>query len=152
MSVPDLRRGPPRRWNESLGQIRWLPRLIDKARAAIEGTLGDYFYGQSPMDRALLRELGGIGHREFARIVSNAPADGDVLAALQARSPEGVRAARIWSDALVRRHALFLFVVDLDDGYLGRRWMLVRAPLRLGLAVFARAIKMVWPSRAVDGL
>ncbi|MHB8432718.1 MAG: DUF5069 domain-containing protein [Candidatus Tyrphobacter sp.] len=151
MSVPDLRRGPPRRWSESLGQIRWLPRLIDKARAAIDGKLGDYFYGQSPMDRALLREL-RIGHREFARIVSNAPADGDVLAALQARSPEGVRAARIWSDALVRRHAPFLFVIDLDDGYLGRRWMPVRVPLRWGSAAFARAIKVVWPSRAVDGL
>ncbi len=151
MSVPDLREKPPRRWSESLGQIRWLPRLIDKTRAALAGDLGDYFFGQSPMDRRLLHAL-GIGHREFARIVRDAPADEDVLAALQARSPEGVHAARQWSDALPRRHALFLFMLDLDDGYLGGGWNVMRAPLRWGAAIVVRMIKRVWPSHAVEGL
>ncbi len=151
MSSPNLRQGPPRRWSESLGQIRWLPRLIDKTHAALRGSLGDYFYGQSPMDRALLRVL-RIGHREFARIVRDAPEDADVLAALQARSPEGVRAARQWSDTLARRHPLFLFLIDLDDGYLGRRWRVLQAPLRLVSGFFARLIKRIWRSRAVDGL
>jgi len=151
MSVPDLRQRPPRRWSESLGQIRWLPRLIDKTRAALTGELGDYFFGQSPMDRALLRAL-GMGHREFARVVRDAPGDADVFAALQARSPEGIRAARQWSDALPRRHALFLFFIDLDDGYLGGGWQVLRAPLRWASGSFARLVKRVWQSRAVDGL
>ncbi len=151
MSVPDLRRRPPRRWSESLGQIRWLPRLIDKTRAALCGNLGDYLFGQSPLDRELLRSL-GLRHREFARIVRDAPDDGDVLAALQARSPEGVRAARAWSDTLTRRHWFYLFLIDLDDGYLTGAWQLLGVPLRWASGVFARAVKRVWPSRAVDGL
>jgi hypothetical protein len=151
MSAPDLRRGPPRRWSESLGQIRWLPRIIDKTRAALGGDLGDYLFGQSPLDREFLGRL-DLGHREFARIVRDAPGDADVLAALQARSPEGVRAVRQWSDALPRRHALFLFVLDLDDGYLGKHWNAARAPLRWGAAIVVRLIKRVWPSRAVKDL
>lgn len=149
--VRDLRQEPPRRWSESLGQIRWLPRLIDKTRAALAGRLGDYLFGQSPMDRGLLRAL-GIGHREFARIVRDSPGDADVLAALQARVPEGVRSARAWSENLSRRHPLFLFIVDLDDGYLGGGWKLLRAPIRLVAMSLARAAKRIWPSRAVEGL
>lgn len=149
--LPDLRNAPPRRWSESLGQIRWLPRLIDKTRAALCGNLGDYLFGQSPLDRELLRSL-GLRHREFARIVRDAPDDGDVLAALQARSPEGVRAARAWSDTLTRRHWFYLFLIDLDDGYLTGAWQLLGVPLRWTSGVFARAVKRVWPSRAVDGL
>jgi len=149
--VRDLRKGPPRRWNESLGQIRWLPRLIDKSRAALAGRLGDYFFGQSPLDRELLRAL-GIAHREFARIVRDAPGDADVLAALQARSPEGVRAARAWSEALPRRRGLFLFAIDLDDGYLPGWWRWLGAPTRWSSGFLTRAIKRIWPSRAVDGL
>ncbi|HEY9086326.1 MAG TPA: DUF5069 domain-containing protein [Candidatus Tyrphobacter sp.] len=149
--VRDLREGPPRRWNDSLGQIRWLPRLIDKTRAALAGQLGDYLFGQSPMDRGLLRAL-GIAHREFARIVRDAPDDADVLAALAARTPEGIRAARAWSETLPRRHGLFLFVIDLDDGYLPGPWRLAGAPVRLGSRLLTRAVKRIWPSRALDGL
>lgn len=103
------------------------------------------------MDRRLLRVL-RIGHREFARVVRDAPEDADVLAALQARTPEGVRAARQWSDELPRRHALFLFLLDLDDGYLGKRWSVVRQPLRFGASCFVKLVKLLWPSRAVEGL
>ncbi len=149
--VRDLRRGPPRRWNESLGQIRWLPRLIDKTRAALSGRLGDYLFGQSPVDRELLRAL-GVRHREFAQIVRDAPDDADVLAALQARSPEGIRAARAWSESLPRRRGLFLFVIDLDDGYLPGGWRMLSAPIHLGSKLFVRAVKRIWPSRAVEGL
>ena len=151
MSVPDLRRTPPRRWNESLGQIRWLPRLIDKTRAALGGELGDYFYGQSPMDRWLLRTL-GLSHREFARVVRNAPSDADVLASLQARSPEGIRAARHWSDGLARRHPVYLFLIDLDDGYLGSPWKALHAPAQWTSARFSKLVKRLWPSRALDEL
>ncbi len=140
--IVDLRAGPPRRWSESLGQIRWLPRLIDKTRAALAGTLGDYLYGQSPLDRSLLRTL-GISHREFARIVGGAPDDADVLAALQARSPAGVRAARAWSERLTRRR-IELFLIDLDDGYLDGKWEPVRIPVHFASSVVCKAIKRMW--------
>ncbi|HTU82892.1 MAG TPA: DUF5069 domain-containing protein, partial [Candidatus Acidoferrales bacterium] len=84
--VMDLRVGPPRRWSERLAGIYWLPRILDKARAAMAGTLGTYLYGQSPVDRALLREL-GMSHRAFAALVHDAGDDEGVVAALQARDP-----------------------------------------------------------------
>jgi len=37
--IRDLSQGPPRRWNEEIGGIKWLPRLIDKTRAALAGKL-----------------------------------------------------------------------------------------------------------------
>lgn len=149
--VPDLRTSAPRRWTESLGQIRWLPRLIDKTRAALAGQLGDYLFGQSPVDRELLQSL-QMGHREFARIVRDAPGDADVLAVLQARSPESVRAARAWSDALPRRHFLMLTAIDVDDGYATNALNVLRTPMRFVAALATKTIKKVWPSHAVDGL
>lgn len=148
--VPDLRSSPPRRWSESLGQIRWLPRLIDKTRAALAGHLGDYLFGQSPMDRRFLSAL-GIDHREFARIVRDSPDDADVLAALQALRPEGVRAARAWSQRLERRR-LELFVIDLDDGYFGSRWTPFCAATRAATAVATRLIKRIWRVNPIAGL
>jgi hypothetical protein len=148
--VPDLRRSPPRRWSESLGQIRWLPRLIDKTRAAFAGHLGDYLFGHSPIDRKLLAAL-GVDHREFARIVRDSPDDADVLAALQALRPEGVRAARAWSERLERRR-IELFFIDLDDGYLGRGWAPLRVAAHAALALGTRAIKRIWPINPIAGL
>jgi len=117
MQASDLSAAPPRRWTEELGGIRWLPRLIDKSRAAIAGSLGDYLYGQSPIDRGLLRAL-GLTYRDFTGIVRSAGDDDNaVLAVLEKRVPDGVARARVWSDRLQSRHRLFLFLTDLDDGY-----------------------------------
>lgn len=148
--VPDLRSSPPRRWSESLGQIRWLPRLIDKTRAALAGHLGDYLFGQSPMDRRFLTVL-GIDHHQFARIVRDSLDDADVLAALQALRPEGVRALRAWSERLPRRR-VELFFIDLDDGYLGQGWMPLRPAARTAAALVTRLIKRVWPVNPTAGL
>lgn len=75
MQVRDLRHESPRRWNEQLDGVAWLPRFIDKARAALHGTLGAYLYGQSPVDRDFLHTL-GISHRVFAEIVASTPTQG----------------------------------------------------------------------------
>lgn len=40
----DLTLRPPRSPFETLGGVRWLPRMIDRARASVAGTLGDYDY------------------------------------------------------------------------------------------------------------
>ena len=145
-SARDLQTSAPRRWNEALGGVRWLPRLIDKTRAALAGTLGDYLFGQSPVDRALLRAL-ALSHRDFAEIVRDAPDDQAVLQTLAARDPQGLERARRWSAALPRRAGLFLLLLDIDDGY---RASSLRAPVKWCANAISRAAKRLWPSRAAS--
>ncbi|MBV8423987.1 MAG: DUF5069 domain-containing protein [Candidatus Eremiobacteraeota bacterium] len=120
----------------------WLPRLIDKARACLGGTLGDYLYGQSPMDRGLLREL-RLSHREFAEIVAAAPDDGAVVAAIAARDPAAIDRARAWSERLPSEHRLFFWFIDVDDGYRAGGWLV--EPVRVACRGISRAAKRLWP-------
>jgi hypothetical protein len=150
MEARDLTLVPPRRWSESLGGITWLPRLIDKARAALNGTLGGYLYGQSPMDRGLLGQL-GVSHREFAVIVKNAADDDAVLAALDARDPQAVARTRAWTDAeLPKRHRLFLYIMDFDDGYLGGWTLAIKKGVNAGTNAFCAVVKRAMPSNAIQ--
>jgi hypothetical protein len=106
---------PPRRWNEELGGIRWLPRLIDKARMAQRGELGAYLFGHSPVDIALLRRL-GLTTQQFADIVAASPDDSAVLAALQRHGYDEARVAR-WSRRLPARHPWIIGLIDRDENY-----------------------------------
>lgn len=146
MAQHDLREGPPRRWSDELGGIRWLPRMIDKARAAIAGSLGDYLYGQSPMDRGLLRAL-GLSYREFTSIVRAAGNDDRaVLRALQKSVPDGLERALEWSRRLPERHRLFLFLIDVDDGYAAMGQSL-RGIVRFFMGVWAKYTRFHWPAK-----
>lgn len=117
MHVKDLRAEPPRRWSDELGGIRWLPRMIDKARAAMQGTLGDYLYGECPMDRSLLRAL-GISYKDFTGIVRAAGDDDEkVLTALRERANPDLHFARKWSEHIAQSYRFFGFLLDVDDGY-----------------------------------
>jgi len=147
MQAKDLSANAPRRWNEELGGIRWLPRLIDKARAAMKGSLGDYLYGQSPIDRGLLLAL-GLKYRDFTAIVRSAGDDDEaVLKALEKRDPEGVARARAWSERLPSRYRLLLFLIDLDDGH-NAVLQPVRGLVRMMSAVGSRYIRYRWPAKA----
>lgn len=146
MDAADLRRGPPRRWSERLDGIYWLPRLIDKTRAALSGTLGTYLFGQSPMDRGLLRAL-GCSHRDFAEIVRDAAGDDEVAAALQARDRLSLERARVWSARLPERHRLFFWLIDVDDGY---RPSWLRPPIAAGADAMCRLVKRLMPSHAAE--
>jgi hypothetical protein len=142
MEAKNLRVMPPRRWSEQLAGIYWLPRLIDKARAAAAGSLGDYFFGQSPMDHSLLRVL-GLGHRAFLALVEGAADDRGVVAELAARDPGAIERARVWSASLERKHRLFLWFLDVDDGYRGLRWF--HRPVRATANSISRTVKRLWP-------
>ncbi len=133
---------PPRRWSGQLAGVYWLPRLIDKARAAASGSLGDYLFGQSPTDRALLRAL-GLGHRAFLTLVEAAADDQGVVAALSARDQGAIERARVWSAELERKHRLFLWFLDVDDGYCGSRWF--RGPIHAIANGISRTAKRLWP-------
>jgi Domain of unknown function (DUF5069) len=148
MQARDLRVEPPRRWNERVDGIPWLPRLIDKTRAAQAGTLGAYLFGQSPMDRSCLRAL-GLRHREFAEIVADARDDDEVVAAIASRRPSALERGRAWGERLPRRHRLFLVFIDLDDGYI-RPLLPIKTPLNTLTFAITWAMKRLWPSRAAE--
>ena len=108
-------RAAPRRWSEAVDGIRWLPRMIDKARMRDAGTLGAYLLGHSPVDRALMRRL-NIATAEFAALVARQPDDRAVLAALRQRGFDEARVRR-WSDRFERTYAFFIHLWDIDEGH-----------------------------------
>src|SRR5687768_28689 len=64
----DLTKTPPRSPYEALGDIVFLPRAIDKMRAHLAGTKGDYNSHAGTSER-MLRVLFGITPEEFEAIV-----------------------------------------------------------------------------------
>jgi hypothetical protein len=107
----------PRRWNVELDGIRWLPRMIDKARMRSRGQLGNYLLGHSPVDHALLTRA-GVSTEQFADMVGTAADDDAVLAAL--RSHDGWDEARVrrWSERFTTTYRRLIPLWDLDEGYL----------------------------------
>lgn len=144
MDVRDLRRGPPRRWSEQVSGIYWLPRLIDKARASNQGCLGDYLYGQSPMDHGLLRQL-GLSHRRFAALVASAGDDDGVIRAIGEGDPAALERARAWSARLPGEHKMFFWFVDLDDGYRRSGWL--QPTVNFLANCISRTAKRLWPRK-----
>lgn len=105
----------PRRWSEAVDGIRWLPRMIDKARMRHAGMLGAYLLGHSPVDRALMRRL-NITTEQFAALVAYQPDDRAVLAALRRRDFDEERVRR-WSDRFERTYGFFIHLWDIDEGH-----------------------------------
>ncbi len=152
MEPIDLTLVPPRRWSDELGGIRWLPRIIDKARAALGGRLGSYLYGQSPGDEILLRLL-GTDYPTFTRIVRAAPDDAAVLAALEERFPDGVARARRWTTRPVPpmlRAATWM--LDFDDGYIDGPLAPVRKPIQTLYTLVARSLRALRKNAAKEAL
>jgi hypothetical protein len=116
-AAPNLPPGPgvPPRWDVAVDGIRWLPRMIEKARMRQRGALGAYLLGHSPVDKALLKRL-GLGTDEFVAIVARSADDAAVLAALRERGFDEA-AVRRWSDDFPRRYATYIKLWDLDEGY-----------------------------------
>ncbi len=150
MRILDLRREAPRRWNEQLDGVIWLPRLIDKTRASLNGTLGAYLYGQSPVDIELLHTL-GLGHRAFAEIVASAPNDPAVVDALLRRDAFAMDRGRRWTARAPRKWRAFFYTLDVDDGYApGMGWCRPLAnPLSYGLTW---VMKRIFPNRPTEGI
>lgn len=119
----------PRRWNTEVDGIRWLPRLIDKARMQQRGELGNYLLGHSPVDRALLTRM-GLTTEQFSEIVRQAPDDAAVLAAIRARGFDEARVRR-WSERFTSTYRTYILMWDIDEGYVRPNG--VQA---LGLALF----------------
>ena len=67
----------PRSRQLTMGGMPWLPRITDKARAKLRGTIGDYIYPWGA-DKKFLEEL-GIAAEEFTEIINTCPTDAEVI-------------------------------------------------------------------------
>jgi mannose-6-phosphate isomerase-like protein (cupin superfamily) len=93
---------PFRPMDATLDGYAWLPRMIDKARAARAGTLGDAVH-PCPVDRRTLKHL-GVAFDDFTAIVARTETDEQVLTELRALGIPSAREA--WFDALAWEDAL----------------------------------------------
>jgi hypothetical protein len=80
----DLRKQFPRSMRVMLGDYAHLARMIDKCRAVLAGTEGEYMY-PCPMDETLL-EFAGITSEQFTAAVKANPTDEGVVAWFQQTS------------------------------------------------------------------
>lgn len=81
----DLTQRPPRSCYVRLGGYVILPRLIDKARAAAAGKLGDYYDGPDGMNGQFLRFV-GLEHAALKRFIAKGGGDADILAWVEAHA------------------------------------------------------------------
>jgi hypothetical protein len=111
----------PRRWSDDVDGIRWLPRLIDKARMSSGGVIDTYLFGHSPIDRGMMTRL-GVTTSDFAAIVADSRDDGGVLDALRARGFDEARVRR-WSERLPSPYQVIIRLIDLDEGHTQPTWL-----------------------------
>ena len=82
----DLTKAYPRSPRETLLGIPMLPRMIDKARAVLSDTVGEYVYGEkSPFDMAVLQYL-GLAPGAFLEGVRESPDDAAMSSWLEAHA------------------------------------------------------------------
>ncbi|MEI6106455.1 MAG: DUF5069 domain-containing protein [Opitutae bacterium] len=96
-SAPDLTQYPPRSPRTRLGGFVHLPRLIDKARATVAGTNGDFHY-DCPVDHHFWA-FTGIKPAAFMKEVKAGQGDGALLAYVLAHAKPARSASEIaaWS-------------------------------------------------------
>ena len=96
-SAPNLTLHPPRSPRTRLGGYVHLPRLIDKARAVVAGTNGDFHYN-CPIDQRFLAYTGLNPDALFAEIKAG-KSDSEILAYVNGNAKPSRHAAEIaaWS-------------------------------------------------------
>ncbi len=97
----DLRRSPPRSMQERMAGYVPLPRMLDKCRAVLAGTQGEYIY-PCPLDRRLL-ECAGVTAEEFTEAVRDRT-DEEVGRWFQARAtPHSDTERESWNHMMLTR-------------------------------------------------
>lgn len=98
----DLRREFPRSMRTTLAGWVHLARMIDKCRATLAGTEGDYIY-PCPMDERLM-EFAGITSEQFTAAVKANPTDQGVVDWFRRTAkPHGDGELAEWNQRLLRR-------------------------------------------------
>ncbi|MBP8117571.1 MAG: DUF5069 domain-containing protein [Nitrospira sp.] len=111
----DLRQQPPRRWSDTLVDLIWLPRLIDKVRAFQSGTLGTYAY-PSALDLSFMRHL-RLTPADIEPLVRDMPSDDAIGAAIRRRIPLTEEEIRTRCAAFQEKYRWAFAILDRDDGY-----------------------------------
>ena len=101
--APDLTQRPPRSPRSRLGGYSLLPRMLDKGRATLAGTNGEYHYN-CPLDQRFLSFV-GIDPKKLLAELKHGKGDGDILEWIEAngkhkRAPWEIQQ---WSDYMDRR-------------------------------------------------
>jgi hypothetical protein len=102
MKTPDLTQRPPRSPRIRLGGYTILPRVLDKARASLAGTNGDYKFN-SPLDTVLFA-FAGVTSDAFLAQVKAGAGDFEMLQWFQAQSrkaPHEIAAWSAWTETFV---------------------------------------------------
>ena len=101
--APDLTKRPPRSPRCRLGGYVTLPRMLDKGRATIAGTNGEFIY-DAPFDQHVISFL-GIDVTGLKVQLGTGKGDGEILQWLSENSAHKRTPWEIeqWSDYMVRR-------------------------------------------------
>ncbi|MBI5853650.1 MAG: DUF5069 domain-containing protein [Nitrospirae bacterium] len=98
----DLTKTFPRSPRETLAGYAHLARMVDKVRAKLAGTIGEYVY-PCPMDQRLL-DFAGMTAEQFTEAVTSYSADGDVAAWFQRTAkPHSPVEVADWNQTLLTR-------------------------------------------------
>jgi hypothetical protein len=103
ISAPDLTQRPPRSARCRVGGYAILPRMLDKGRATIAGTNGEYHF-DCPVDQHILNFL-GVDAKALREQLGTGKGDGEILdwinaTATHKRAPWEIEQ---WSDYMGRR-------------------------------------------------
>jgi hypothetical protein len=103
LSAPDLTKRAPRSTRCRLGGFALLPRLLDKCRALLAGTIGDY-HSNCPLDQIFLA-YAGIDYAQLRAELAQGRTDGEILTWIVANSKTRRTGAEIeiWSAYQDRR-------------------------------------------------
>ncbi len=102
MNAINLIQRPPRSPRVRLGGYTILPRLLDKARATLAGTNGDYKFN-NPLDNVLFT-FAGVRSDAFLAHVKTGAGDFEMLQWFQAqseKSPHEIAAWSVWTESFV---------------------------------------------------
>jgi len=103
LGAPDLAQRPPRSPRSRLGGYVLLPRMLDKGRATLAGTVGEYKYS-CPLDRRFVSFV-GIDPKKLLAELKKGKGDGEILEWIQANAKYKRAQWEIqqWSDYMDRR-------------------------------------------------
>ena len=115
--APDLTHEAPRAPQRRLGGLAVAARVLDKCRAELAGTNGEYHYN-CPVDRAFFG-ASGIKAEAFSAMVAAGANDAAAAAWIRREAKAGTMQRSIWN-VLATLHPGFLFM-NLDDRIHARR-------------------------------
>ena len=93
--APNLTQHPPRSPRVRLGGYAHLARLLDKARAVLAGTGGEYHYNCS-LDRRFF-DFTGIDHEEMFAVIKTGLTDSQILVWVNEKARKSPSEVAVWS-------------------------------------------------------